>query len=897
MGEEGLRGGQAAARGVEAMMARKGIMSRSCACQTNIVPLLDSCRKALETWRGGSTSEAGRECLFGELDRALESAVAYIRAPKDPSALASVEAAMSALAELSAASGKVGAEVSRRPEVATPDDDMHALSRSFHEALGLVAMADADQPGGLDQAIDRIRALVKHPSAYASFRASLSVAVERLTKVVRGQSPDASSDLAEASRLLDTAAVQLEQRLIGSGGNAGQEPRSTEPPPPPPTDQAAVDPLPLDQHAVASVPSYVAPDDLLPEGPQVPVGSAPGRPATESTFELPQDADPGLLSEFLTECHEYIEGAEAALLTLEGNPEDAEAINTVFRAFHTIKGTSGFLGLRPLTELAHKAENLLSRARDKQIRCTGGYADLALRSTDTLKLLVEQVHAAINGSAPRLPEDYDELIRVLGDPEAAGVSDDPNDAMLTVPRIGDLVVALTGAPRDQVESAAGAAQGAPIGEALVKSQVASLIDVSQALRMQKKIARRSDEGSDSSVRIRTDRLDRLIDMVGELVIAQSMVAQDAVLAGGGRPDLQRKVTHTGKIVRELQDLSMSMRMVPLKPTFQKMARLVRDLAHKSGKQVEFRSHGEDTEIDRNMVDVLADPLVHMMRNAVDHGIEFPTDRERAGKPGSGTVELSAYNEGGNIVVQLKDDGRGLNRDKIVAKAVARGLIESDKGMTDGDVYNLIFEAGFSTAEQVTEVSGRGVGMDVVRRSIQSLHGRIEIQSEMGRGTVFTVKLPLTLAVTDGMLIRVGSQKFVLPTISIHMSFRPDQKSISTIGGRAEMVMLRGSLVPVVRLHRLFGITDGLEDPLQALLVVIEDGERRAALMVDELLGQQQVVAKSVGEASGKVLGIAGGAILGDGRVGLILDPTGVIALARGGALAPEASMTIEHQLA
>jgi two-component system chemotaxis sensor kinase CheA len=327
---------------------------------------------------------------------------------------------------------------------------------------------------------------------------------------------------------------------------------------------------------------------------------------------------------------------------------------------------------------------------------------------------------------------------------------------------------------------------------------------------------------------------------------------------------------------------MSMRMVPLKAVFGKMARLARDLGHKGGRQIEFASSGEETEIDRNMVDVLADPLVHMIRNAVDHGVEPPETRAQAGKPPRGRVSLSAYHAGGNVVVELEDDGRGLDREKIANKAIQRGLIDSDKGMSDADVYNLIFEPGFSTADQVTEVSGRGVGMDVVRRGVQSLNGRIEIQSEKGRGTTFVVKLPLTLAVTDGMLIRVGTQRFILPTTSIHMSFRPAASAVVTVLGRGEIVMLRGDPVPIVRLHRVFGIPGAVEDPTAALVVIVDDGERRCAILVDELLGQQQVVAKSLSVGAGKVQGVAGGAILGDGKVGLILDPSGLIALARGG---------------
>jgi two-component system chemotaxis sensor kinase CheA len=385
---------------------------------------------------------------------------------------------------------------------------------------------------------------------------------------------------------------------------------------------------------------------------------------------------------------------------------------------------------------------------------------------------------------------------------------------------------------------------------------------------------------ETSIRVSTERLDRLIDMVGELVIGQSMLAQDDSVIFGELYELARKVTHIGKIVRDIQFLSMSMRMVPLRPTFQKMARMVRDLARKCGKDVEFVTDGDDTEIDRNLVDVVNDPLVHMVRNAVDHGIESPDVRESSGKPRSGTVRLSAYHSGGSVVVELRDDGQGLSREKIAAKAVAKGLIESDKGMSDSEVFNLIFEPGFSTADTLTDLSGRGVGLDVVKKNVESARGRVEISSEPGKGCTFIMRLPLTLAVTDGMLVRVGEERFIIPTVCIHLSFQPTPEELSSVIGKGEMVLLRNELMPIFRLSRLFGIDGAIEDPTEGLLVVLDDGERRCTLLIDELLGQQHVVAKSLGDGIGRVPGISGAAILGDGRVGLILDAAGIIDIAR-----------------
>jgi len=630
------------------------------------------------------------------------------------------------------------------------------------------------------------------------------------------------------------------------------------------------------QTAEASAPEAKAPEAPLPpaavEAPVVPapavvasVVSAPAVPkvqplAPTQIERLPDDADRDLLPDFITESTECIAASEAALLSLEENPSDEEAVNTVFRAFHTVKGTSAFLGLTRIAEFAHEAESLLSRVRDKEIAYTQGCADLSLRSVDMLKDLLDVVEKALSGDGRLpLPAGYHELHQALASYDPAR---DANGVVLAiVPAAEDIFPA----PSDASNADNAAADTASAG---------SRADAGQAAR------KSGESNADATIRVRTDRLDRLIDMVGELVIAQSMIAGDDTIDASTQYELQRKVTHAGKIVRELQDLSMSMRMVPLRPTFQKLARVVRDTATKAGKTVQFTTEGDDVEIDRNMVDRLGDPLVHMVRNAVDHGVEPPQERTANGKNGLGQVRLHAYHASGNVVVELIDDGRGLHRDKIVKKAIEKGLIESDKGMTDSDVFNLIFAPGFSTAEKITDISGRGVGMDVVRRNLEAIRGRIDITSAPGKGTTFAIRLPLTLAVTDGMLVRVGSERFIIPLTHIHMSFRPEPSMLSTVVGKGEMVLLRGELMPVVRLHRLFDVPDAVVSPLEGLLMIVGDGNKRTALLVDDLLGQQQVVAKAIGDGLGKVPGVSGGAILGDGRVGLILDVNETVALAQ-----------------
>ncbi|MEP6778484.1 MAG: chemotaxis protein CheA [Gemmatimonadaceae bacterium] len=563
------------------------------------------------------------------------------------------------------------------------------------------------------------------------------------------------------------------------------------------------------------------------------MNAASGEPSDQPLFaisldSLPDDADSALLREFIGEGLEYITGSEAALLSLESNPDDRQALDTVFRAFHTVKSTSAFLGLARAAAFAHEAESLLSRVRDKEFSYSGRCAELALRSVDMLKELLQSVEVALDGSgALALPAQYDELIDALKffDPSVD-------------------VFPLQQSTRADVEPKAAHA----------------------------------DSSIDATIRVRTDRLDRLLNIVGELVIAQTIIAGDSGLLQGQQPELTRKVSHASKIVRELQELSMSMRTVPLGATFHKLARVVRDTANKTGKLVNFETAGEEVEIDRNLVDLIADPLIHMVRNAVDHGIELPNDRETLGKKKMGLVHISAYNSSGNVVVELTDDGRGLSREKIVSRAIANGAISSDANMSDNEVFALTLAPGFSTADVVTDMSGRGVGLDVVRRNLESVGGRIDISSTAGRGSKFTVRLPFTLAVTDGMLVRVGAERYVVPLTQIQMSFRPEASMLSTIAGHGEVVLQRGTIMPVVRLHRLFNVPDAVDNPLEGLLVIVNDGDRRSALLVDELLGQQQVVAKRLGDSLGQLDGFSGGAILGDGRVALILDVRETIAL-------------------
>lgn len=387
-------------------------------------------------------------------------------------------------------------------------------------------------------------------------------------------------------------------------------------------------------------------------------------------------------------------------------------------------------------------------------------------------------------------------------------------------------------------------------------------------------------GADSSIRVSIEKVDQLINLVGELVITQAMLLQTATQMQESAPErLLNGLAQLERNTRDLQESVMSIRMMPISFVFSRFPRVVRDLSGKLGKQVELKTSGETTELDKSLIERIADPLTHLIRNSLDHGIESPERRLEAGKSPVGTITLKAYHQGGNIVIEVGDDGAGLNRNKILAKARERGLPVSDQ-MSDSEVFGLIFEAGFSTAEQVTDVSGRGVGMDVVRRNIQSMGGRVEIDSMAGIGTRMTVRLPLTLAILDGMSIAVGDQTYILPLSYVVESFQPRDGDTKTLANQARVIQVRGEYLPVLVLHELFNLKSRWSDFTQGIMVVIDADGIKAALFVDALLGQHQVVIKSLEANYRRVQGISGATIMGDGHVALILDVSAIASMAK-----------------
>ncbi len=574
------------------------------------------------------------------------------------------------------------------------------------------------------------------------------------------------------------------------------------------------------------------------------------------------DEDASLVGDFITEAHEHIESAEAGLLELESKPADSETLNQIFRAFHTIKGMAGFLNLLNFNSLAHSAENVLDLARKNEINLTGENINIIFETIDILKNMLASLKQCIQNPPPRTwtPDQrcktLESRLEIFAENRGVKANDNQPEKSRQDKYLDDTL-------KEQTEPQKTETAG---GERRSGGDRRTTPDRRKAAA--------------ETIKVNTARLDSLIDMTGELVIAQLMVTEATSKNLAADHQVTNKVTHLSKIVREIQELSMSMRMVPIRGAFQKMARLVRDLSRKAGKKVNLTTAGEDTELDRNIVDKIADPLVHMVRNSVDHGIETPQKRQKAGKIPAGNVHLRAFHQAGNIVIEIEDDGKGLNKERIIEKAVKTGLIEPGTELTDEQAYKLVFHAGLSTAEKITDVSGRGVGMDVVKKNIEKLRGKVDIASTPGKGTTFSIRLPLTLAIIEGQIVEVGNQRYIIPINSIEHSLRPTKQQISSVQNKGEMINIRGRLVPLVRLYKLFEGKPKTEDPTKALVVVVEEDKKRCCLLVDDLLNQQQVVIKSLGNTLGRIRGVSGGAIMGDGKVSLILDVPGLIELAR-----------------
>jgi two-component system chemotaxis sensor kinase CheA len=621
-----------------------------------------------------------------------------------------------------------------------------------------------------------------------------------------------------------------------------------------------------------------------------PAGGAAEAPAEQApaakTWNAPhpgqrvsRDAETvSLFGEFLTESGEGLNRVDQILMNVERDGVDADTVNSLFRVFHTIKGTAGFLDLGEVVSLSHETETMLNKCRENALALEGVVIDLVFDATSALREMLEGVRLAVEAGTgfPRR-EGLDALLRHIHDvTEGKAVPERELPVAQKGERLGEVLThpPLLVSPEAVARAVANqAVSGRRLGEELVAMGAAEPKQVAHALRAQSRVAQSESEQVKlkETIKVDLERVDSLVEMIGELVVVEAMVVNAPEIAKTTSIRVRNCLAQLAKVTRDLQDVGMRMRMVPVAGAFQKMARLVRDLSRRSGKQVNLVMSGETTEMDRSMVEQIADPLVHMIRNACDHGLEPSDDRVAAGKPPVGQIRLSAYHEGGSVIIEIADDGRGLNKAAIVKKALEKGLISSAEGMTDDEIFGLIFAPGFSTATQVTEISGRGVGMDVVKRNIDAMRGRIVIGTTPGAGTRFKLVLPLTLAIIDGMLVACGEERYIIPTLSIVESIQPDKKMLVSFAQKNEMINLRGEVLPLLRLDRLFGLSGAKTEPTEALVVVLEAMNRRIGLLVDEVVTQQQVVIKNLGEGIGRARFLSGAAILSDGRVGLILN--------------------------
>ncbi len=586
------------------------------------------------------------------------------------------------------------------------------------------------------------------------------------------------------------------------------------------------------------------------------------------------DADQSLIADFISESMEHIDMMNPLLLELETDPSNIDHINSVFRGCHTIKGVSGFLNLKILQELAHATENLMDQARSQRIVLEPGHLDLLFSAVDSMTEYLSNLKCCELGGNIENPENVFEIIERLKLPDPNTIIVSPSSK-----KTGEILVECGQVKIDDVQKAVEKQKEGDvrnIGQILVEENKIPAREVGKALASQQ--AAKKAATIEESIRVPVDRLDKLIDYIGEAVIAQSMVFGDNAISDIDNSNLQKKISNAGIIMHQIQELSMSLRMVSLKQTFQKMGRIVRDISKKTGKPVEFLMDGEDTELDKTVIEHIGDPLMHMVRNSVDHGLENTEDRKSAGKDIKGKVTLKAFHKAGNVVIQIIDDGRGLDPEVLMKKALEKGIADPDKEYTEHEIYRFIFAPGFSTAKEITDISGRGVGMDVVIKNIQKLRGSVDIESEQDVGTTFSIRLPLTLAIIDGMLVRVKGEVFIIPMLSIIESVQVKDDLIETVLGEGEIVKLRGETMPLIRLSRLLNLEGEEEKENQVIMVVEDMTGARIGLLVDKIIGQQQVVIKNLGNSMGELKGVSGGAIMNDGTVSLILDVGEIVKL-------------------
>jgi two-component system chemotaxis sensor kinase CheA len=623
-----------------------------------------------------------------------------------------------------------------------------------------------------------------------------------------------------------------------------------------------------------------------------------------------------VLDEFLFESREMLREVESTLMELEqarlgGRTPERESVDAVFRAFHSVKGTSGFLGFDHMVAVTHRAESLLDLVRKNEAELSESLVTAVCDALDFASdaLSVIERSQSDEATAARAALVSEQLEAALDEARRAPVSPKRAGASATAPAPAAFAAIAPAAPAPEAPATEEISvtmlnpiirSAPPAPEVAVAHPAAALAPLvadslpddadddapeeapQGAPRRQTAKAERPAEESRQAVRVDVDKLDALMNIVGELILAETMVthndalhALDADLEGFHKASL-----HLSRVTRTVQDIAMTMRMSPIRGTFRKMLRVVRDLSQKLGKSVDLQLSGEDTEVDRNLVEAIADPLVHILRNCMDHGIETPAERVAAGKDATGCVVLSARHQGGEVWITIQDDGRGLHRDRILDRARKQGLVDgTGDAMPDAAVWELLFAPGFSTAVTVTDVSGRGVGMDVVRRNIAAVNGTVQLSGRPGQGMTVTLRIPLTLAIIDGMLIQVGPTFYALPLPAIRESYAGRSAVRTAMPGGGDFVQLRDEFLPLVRLADLHGLPSASADE-DSILIVLDTGTRPVALVVDRIIGQRQTVVKALPAYIGTLPGVSGCSILSNGDISLILDPRTLLETAR-----------------
>ena len=644
---------------------------------------------------------------------------------------------------------------------------------------------------------------------------------------------------------------------------------------------------------------------------------------------------------FFEESFEGLDIMETGLMELDLGAANSEDINTIFRAAHSIKGGSGTFGFQGIADFTHVMETLLDEMRDGRRQVTREAVDSLLKSVDILRMMMNCEQDKSDPDTNTIKQQLTELETILGAssggasavaetassssasttagwnivfvPDASMMltGNDPLRIIRELAELGDIEVnthldklpTLSELEPENCYLSWDITLRGDIAEAVIKDiflwvedecklTLTPIVDESAQAAAEEnnpvaapaaaapKAAdnKKAAAAGGSSIRVSIDKIDDLINMVGELVITQSMLSllgEDFTMENLEK--LQDGLGQLERHTREMQESVMMIRMLPISFSFSRFPRLVRDMSTQMGKKINLVMSGENTEIDKTLIEKIGDPLVHLVRNSLDHGIEMPADRLAAGKDETGTINLNAYHKGGNIVIEITDDGKGIDPTAVLNKAIEKGLVPAGANLSSQQINDLIFQAGFSTAKEVTDVSGRGVGMDVVRKNITSLGGAVEIQSEYGKGSTFTIRLPLTLAILDGQTVIVGDEIYIIPLVSIVESIQINSEMINKVAGKGETFKLRNEFIPIVRLSSVFGIENAKAQTLEeGLLVVVESDRKPCGLFIDDLLGQQQVVIKSLEQNYHRVDGVSGATILGDGSVALILDIPGLL---------------------